>query len=479
MGRERNAQFVQQQAVAAWIDYLNQLRLNQLLEKLFSQDTNLESALAELQKTKNVIISLIENNRGGTKGIHGFIAEAAESGIGNAKNLVKGLEEVYKWINNNGPVDLRRGAVDIQQKFVRAGGHFGLEAIKEHIDTYPDFLKGGGKYQIPKDFYDELKKVWMLSEEEAAKETKETRRLWEWVHKFFKENEVKFSDIEPASLDYGQVQAGKIENTLKEAEQAIKDQDQKIRDAAYRASKPNMKQAAQVAGVAAALEGGLAFCLGVGRKLKQGKRLSDFNAQDWKDLGVDTSKGAAKGGIRGAAVYGLSNFTATPAEIASALVTATFGILAQARRLQNGDIGAEEFVANSEVICLEVSVSALSSILGQIVIPVPVLGVIIGNTVGMFLYQIAKDHLSDKEQQLIQNYRQSISTLEKSLEEQYHKVLEEINAEFEKYSSAVEIAFDEDVNRAFEGSIELALDAGVSKDEMLKNKQDIDNYFLN
>lgn len=158
MGRERNAQFVQQQAVAAWIDYLNQLRLNQLLEKLFSQDTNLESALAELQKTKNVIISLIENNRGGTKGIHGFIAEAAESGIGNAKNLVKGLEEVYKWINNNGPVDLRRGAVDIQQKFVRAGGHFGLEAIKEHIDTYPDFLKGGGKYQIPKDFYDELKK---------------------------------------------------------------------------------------------------------------------------------------------------------------------------------------------------------------------------------------------------------------------------------------------------------------------------------
>ena len=160
------------------------------------------------------------------------------------------------------PVDLRRGAVDIQQKFVRAGGHFGLEAIKEHIDTYPDFLKGGGKYQIPKDFYDELKKVWMLSEEEAAKETKETRRLWEWVHKFFKENEVKFSDIEPASLDYGQVQAGKIENTLKEAEQAIKDQDQKIRDAAYRASKPNMKQAAQVAGVAAALEGGLAFCLG-------------------------------------------------------------------------------------------------------------------------------------------------------------------------------------------------------------------------
>ena len=42
----------QEQGFAAWVDYLNQLRLNELLAKLAAQDINLEQALAELQKMK-------------------------------------------------------------------------------------------------------------------------------------------------------------------------------------------------------------------------------------------------------------------------------------------------------------------------------------------------------------------------------------------------------------------------------------------
>lgn len=75
------AKRTQEQGVAAWIDYLNQLRLNELLVRLSSQDVNLELALAELQKMKGNIATLIENNRGGVKGMHGFIAEAADVGI--------------------------------------------------------------------------------------------------------------------------------------------------------------------------------------------------------------------------------------------------------------------------------------------------------------------------------------------------------------------------------------------------------------
>lgn len=57
----------QEQGVAAWVDYLNQLRLNELLAKLTSQNMNLEQALAELQKMKVNIAALIENNRGRRK----------------------------------------------------------------------------------------------------------------------------------------------------------------------------------------------------------------------------------------------------------------------------------------------------------------------------------------------------------------------------------------------------------------------------
>lgn len=42
----------QEQGFAAWVDYLNQLRLNELLAKLAAQGINLEQALAELQKNE-------------------------------------------------------------------------------------------------------------------------------------------------------------------------------------------------------------------------------------------------------------------------------------------------------------------------------------------------------------------------------------------------------------------------------------------
>ena len=65
------------------------------------------------------------------------------------------------------------------------------------------------------------------------------------------------------------------------------------------------------------------------------------------------------------------------------MVTATFGVAAQARKLSKGDISAEDFIDNCEIVCLDVAVSALSSMLGEVLIPVPVLGAIIGNTVGI------------------------------------------------------------------------------------------------
>ncbi len=469
----------QEQGFAAWVDYLNQLRLNELLAKLATQDINLEQALVELQKMKLDIANLILTNRGGEKGLHGYIAEAAEAGIENARNLVKGLEEACKWINDNGPVDLLRDGVEIQQKFKQSGGHFGLEYVKEHLEKYPNFLKNGGKYQIPKDFYQELKQLLAMSQEEAAKESTSTYRLWKWVQKFFAESGIAPDDLEPSLLDYDDVKKGTIDKTVQREEEKIKETDQRRRDEAYKASKPTLKQGAQAAAVGAAAEGGMAFCLDIVKKRKQGKRLAEFTAEDWQEVGIDTARGTAQGGIRGGAIYAMTNFTATPAAVANALVTASFGVAAQAYQLQQGNITQEDFIVNSEVLCLDVSVSAVASLLGQTLIPVPVLGAIIGNMAGMFMYQIAKDHLSEKEQVLIQNYRESFAALNKMLEERYQQLIAKLKKELAKYTSMLELAFDRDVNIAFDGSIALADYAGVAQDRVLRSKSDIDNYFLN
>ena len=259
MDVEQIVKTTQEQATAAWVNYLNQQRLNKLLEKLTSQDINLEKALVELQKMKANIAALIVSNRGGEKGLHGYIAEAAEVGIENARNLVKGLDAACEWINNNGPTDLLRDGAEIQQKFVKTGGHFGLEAVKEHLEKYPDY---GGKYQISKDFYDQLQRLMSPSREEAAKESKSTYRLWKWVHTFFEENGIDPNDLESAVLDYSSVQTGKINDTVKNEERNIRAKDQQRRNMAYEASKPTLKQGAQASAVGAAVEGGMAFCLG-------------------------------------------------------------------------------------------------------------------------------------------------------------------------------------------------------------------------
>lgn len=476
----------QEQGFAAWVDYLNQLRLNELLSKLAAQDINLEQALAELQKFKDFIgdpAHILGN--AATK--HGEIAENAQVYISNARRLIEGLSKEYSFegVARTAPEDYLKNGQPIQSKFLNGAkatlnGNGNANGIRQHFEKYPWFVENGGSYDIPKDQYDEIMRVLQLRKNSPTLLTRNDRRLLDAIDSFEKETGLRISkDIRPAVVEYGDVQQGKVNETISKEESSIKETDQRRRDAAHKASEPSLGQGAQATAVGAVVEGGMAFCLGVAKKLKQGKGLAEFTEEDWKEVGVDTAKGAGQGGVRGATVYVMTNFTKTPAATANALVTAAFGIAAQAYQLQQGNITQEDFIVNSEVLCLDVSVSAVASLLGQTLIPVPVLGAIIGNVAGMFMYQIAKSHLSEKEQALIQNYRERFVALDKKLDERYQKLMAQLKKEFAKYASMLELAFDPNVNIAFEGSIALAGYVGVAQDEVLRNKDDIDNYFLN
>ena len=361
---------------------------------------------------------------------------------------------------------------------------WGLTRVQEHLQKYPDFIKQGGKYQIPADFYDKVKTLLDMSLEEASRLQSGngdgfTYTQWKKVQDFFQNSGVSPNDIEPASLDYADVQVNATDHTFANERDKIQEMDQRNRDRAYEASKPTMQEAAKAAGASAALEGGTAFCIAVYKKLKAGKKISEFTAEDWKELGVDTAKGAGTGGIRGVAIYGMTNFTATPAAIASACVTAAIGMAAQSQKLRAGEITEDDFVNSSEVLCLDVSVSAVASLIGQTVIPIPVLGAVIGNVAGMFMYGIAKDHLSEKEQTITERFLTEMQTLDQVLEFKYQKFIEFLRKEFAKYKSVLELAFDPQANIAFANSITLAELVGVSDEKILRKKSNIDTYFLN
>lgn len=473
----------QEQAVASWINYLNQVRLDRLVDAISRQDQNWEQVVKTLKESLSMINSeIIERNRGGVKGMHGFIAEVAECGIGNAREQVRGQMPVYEWINDNGPVDFVRNGIQIQQKFVSAGNHLSMQAIAQHLEKYPDFLKQGGKYQIPQDHYEQIKNLLSISKEQANKLPTSTGEFslkqWEEVHDFFDHGRVNLENIEPSKLRYDQVQRNKIDETITAEKKALKNTDKRIRKEAYDASKPSLEQGVKVIAASAAIEGGVAFVSVVVKKSKEGKKISEFDAKDWEDIFKKTGKGAAKGGIRGITIYTLTNHTCTPAAVASALCTASFGIAEQAHLLRQGKITEEQFIANSEMLCLDASVSALSSVIGQTLIPIPVLGAVIGNTIGMIMYQVAKDSLSKKEQRLVEGYLKYLNEIENSLDKKYCQFLDELTEGLRLYYTMLEKAFSPNYEEALNGSVALAISYGVSSTELLKSVSEIDDYFL-
>lgn len=474
----------QEQAVASWINYLNQVRLDRLFKALQAQNTNLDQAMQTLKTTLSTIREdIIIRNRGGVKGMHGFIAEVAECGIGNAREEILGHAPVYEWINDNGPTDLVGNGVQIQQKFVNAGNHLSLQAIKQHLSSYPGYIQNGGRYQIPQDHYERIKYLLSISKEQANKMPTETGEFslkqWREVHSFFENGEVKLSDIEPSTLKYESVQSNAIEKTISDERKAIKKTDKALRDEAYAQSKPTLQEGLKAGAVSAVIEGGVTLGLEIRKKVKSGKSIKDFTTDDWTEICKKSGLGTVKGGVRGISIYALTNYTATPAAVANALVTASFGIAQQAYLLKEGKITQEDFLRNSEELCVDVSVSALSSFIGQAIIPVPVVGAVIGNTIGNLIYQTVKDNLKKQDKQLIKRYIQEIEALSQSLEAQFKQYVNQINLAMKEYFLILEDAFAIDCAQAFEGSIQLARYIGVPEEEILKTLDDIDDYMFN
>ena len=129
------------------------------------------------------------------------------------------------------------------------------------------------------------------------------------------------------------------------------------------------------------------------------------------------------------------------------------------------------------MLCLDAAVSAVSSLTGQVLIPVPMLGAVIGNAVGTTLYQITKDICSDQEKKLIDEYLKSLTDLENNLNDEYSSFINALNENMKLFMSILDRAFAPNISEAFEGSISLAKEMGVPTEEILDTKEKIASYF--
>jgi hypothetical protein len=127
------------------------------------------------------------------------------------------------------------------------------------------------------------------------------------IDEFIETNGLKLGkDITPAINSYDEVQRNVANETVIREEQNIRREDEQRRRDAYKTSGPSLREGTKAAGISAVIEGGVTFCLSVAKKRKE-KKFSEFTIEDWKEIGIDSGKGTAKGGIRGGAIYALTN----------------------------------------------------------------------------------------------------------------------------------------------------------------------------
>ena len=392
----RNAQT---QGVGAIVSEHNRQNAMELMQKMHKIDTQNAAAKARIDRNLDRALQCVDNVRdfvndanhvlGNPATKHGEFAEQVDINFHNADQIMHNHkpDATKEGVGRTAKEDYRVNGVAVQSKYIN-GTNNSLSHVLEHLEKYKDFGQEG-YYVIPKDQYEQIKKV--LSGNTDGLSAKSVRAIKEKVREIEEQTGRSFFDaVRSGNVDYAAVQRGKIMETLDtksdqlnqtadSQKQRADERSEKKREQAQQEAAPSLQKAGKAAAEAAFISGGVQLAVGIYSKCKEGKKINEFTVDDWKDIGIDTAKAAAEGGISGFAIYSITNFTSISAGPAAAGVSLAFSVSELAYRKSTGTISDEEFTEGCQMAALNAAVSAVGAAIGQELIPVPLLGAWIGS----------------------------------------------------------------------------------------------------
>ncbi len=296
--------------------------------------------------------------------------------------------------------------------------------------------------------------------------------------------------LESSVLKYKDVQKGTIDQTLSgEANGINKQTDQQKYDIeneadsdrlrAHQKAQPSFGEASKVAGIGAAVQGGLNLGIFVYQKHKDGKEVWDFDVEDWKDCGVITAKGAIKGGISGYAIYGLTNVFHLAAPSAGAITAGTFGLSNAIVKYRKGDVDSDGFIDLVTLNAIDATGAAIGAAIGQATIPIPVVGALVGSIIATTALSLGKGVLNKHEIEVINLYQERINAFVDELDKEYQEKLDELLNKYHELGELQQYSFDFNINvkLRFVSSINLAKSVRGKGESILKSEDEIDKYF--
>lgn len=459
---------------------VNQVNLERILDEIKKQgiqDDQFISALKEMEVVRQFVGSP-ESIMGNAGTKHGEIAEVLEVGVRRAKDALNGnpFSATFDGVSRTSPIDYLINDEAVQSKFIN-GVNKNLNTVIDHMNKYPGFGGEGSYYHIPKDTYAVIQKIRGGEPIEGLRGATIEKILGK-VKEIEERSGSEFGQVvQPGISTYGEVTRGKIGQTLNKHERSIEQKNKEIKDQITKEHQPSIEEGAKAAGTAAVVGGVFSLTTGIMKKHQEGKRFfkGDFTPEDWNEIGIETAKGTLIGGVSGAAIYGMTNYAGLSAPFAGAVVSASKGVGRLLYDHSQGLITQGEVIELGMVICSESAIVGISTAIGQTIIPVPVLGALIGSVAGSMLTNLggAYSHISTKAIQ------EEIDAYIGKLDAEYVEQLDRMRNEFNRLGDLTTAAFDFENNLSLlETSITLAQEYGVDEERIITSVQQLDEYIL-
>ncbi|GGW25592.1 hypothetical protein [Vreelandella hamiltonii] len=467
---------VRDQIVGVAVQHLNEVREASKEAALNAQEALLEKAFEQVDGARAWLVD--PSKLLGSEGAkHGEFAEIVEVQIRNAYSIVDGNDPVatFEGTTRTGAADFFVDGQAFQSKFYGNISQ-GLRAFVEHLEKYPDMAQDGG-LMFPSDKYETVMRV--LNGEETELADKSQRAIREWAGKIEELTGKKFEEaVTPSVSTYSDVQLGVAHDTLDSHEAELEEINSDRQEQIRLDHGPSWAGAAQAAAVAGAVSGVITTGMALYTKAREGKNVfrGEFTTDDWKDVGFAGAKGFGTGAVTGGAIYGLTNYAGMAAPFAAAVVSAGKGLATLSNEYMAGEISSEEYFDLGMCLCAESAIVGLATAAGQTIIPIPVLGGIIGSISGKMMLQLAQG-LDAKH---TESLKAEMDSFLASLDKTYQRVVDEINAEFDKLGKLTDAAFDFDLNYqlALSASVDLAIAYGVPEEKILRSVSDVDDFML-
>ena len=476
----KHAEPVKDQIIGIAVDQLNQMNEQAMNVQLSAQDIAFEVANDQMQKVRDFIANP-SGILGSMSTKHGEIAEQVEVGVRNARQAIEErlqdeslLKATFEGVGRTAPVDYMIDNVAVQSKFIN-GAKDNLDHVLRHLDKYPEFGRKDEIYHIPKDHWKTIRDVLDGKPVDNLNE-KSIRAIQEKVVAMEQATGRSFDDlVRPGISDYRDVQLGRIDDTLDKYDQELADQNQQKKTEIIDDHRPSLQGAANAAMIGAAVAGVVTLGTGIYKKYREGRNIfkGELTKNDWQELGMGTANGALIGGVSAGAIYTLTNFAGMGAPFASALVTAAKGVGSLTLSLQRGEIDIEQFTDLGMIVCAEAAVVGAMTVAGQAVIPIPVLGALIGSISGKMLVTVAKS-MSDKMIAEINHKKEAFISRLNEIEQQ---ALARIMAEFDALGDLTKAAFNIQTNQQLLlASVELARAYGVNEALIIASEDELDSF---